>query len=287
MITLFACPKPFTDPHTAVIQRNAITSWTLLRPRPEIILFADEPGTSEICQKIGLRHVPDTVCNEYGTPLVNDLFEKAQRWATYDLLCYINADIILMNDFMAAVERLKAWGNRFLAIGSRCDLEIFGELDFNCPDWDQRLRTWGKERGKDTPLAADYFIFPRGFYRDIPPLVLGRLCFDNWLIWKARHSHSPVVDLSPVVLAVHQSHWTSQQLLDLQNSQEVKLNKKWVGSWKQSFNLFSATHQLTAPGIWGITQRVYKHRLSCLIGLLKGRIRLALGCLGLRRRRRD
>jgi hypothetical protein len=69
MLTIFACPKPFTDPHIAIIQRNAITSWTLLRPRPEIILFGDEPGVTEICKELGLRHVGEVERNEYGTPL--------------------------------------------------------------------------------------------------------------------------------------------------------------------------------------------------------------------------
>jgi hypothetical protein len=30
LITLFSAPKPFTDPHIALIQRNALHSWTLL-----------------------------------------------------------------------------------------------------------------------------------------------------------------------------------------------------------------------------------------------------------------
>jgi len=37
MLTLFTIPKAFQG-HTGVIQRNAIRSWTLLRPECEIIL---------------------------------------------------------------------------------------------------------------------------------------------------------------------------------------------------------------------------------------------------------
>src|ERR1051325_11584226 len=112
MLSFFACPKPFTDSHTAVIQRNAITSWTLLRPRPEILLFGDENGTSEICAELGLRHVPEIARNDFGTPLVNDIFCKAQLFATYKALCYINADIILTNGFMPATDQIVAWANR-------------------------------------------------------------------------------------------------------------------------------------------------------------------------------
>ncbi len=41
LITFFSAPKPFTDPHIAMIQRNAIKSWTLL-PDVEVILLGEE-----------------------------------------------------------------------------------------------------------------------------------------------------------------------------------------------------------------------------------------------------
>jgi hypothetical protein len=45
LITLFSAPKPFTDPHIAMIQRNAIYSWTLL-PDVEVILLGEERPVS-------------------------------------------------------------------------------------------------------------------------------------------------------------------------------------------------------------------------------------------------
>src|SRR5438876_11556063 len=102
MLTLFAIPKPFRG-HIAVIQRNAIMSWTLLQPRPEVILFGDEEGTAEICRELGLRHAPAVERNEFGTPLLDDLFRKAEEQASYATLCYVNSDILLLDDFSKAV----------------------------------------------------------------------------------------------------------------------------------------------------------------------------------------
>jgi len=85
MLTLFAIPWPFRG-HMEVIQRNAIKSWTLLQPRPEIVLFGDDQGTGEIAKELGVRHVPDIGQNEYRTPLLDDLFQKAQNLATHNLL---------------------------------------------------------------------------------------------------------------------------------------------------------------------------------------------------------
>jgi hypothetical protein len=90
MLTLFTIPKPFRG-HIEVIQRNAIESWAQLRPRPEIILFGDDEGTAHVAKEFGISHIPQVARNEFGTPLLNDFFEQAQRVAGDDLLCYVNA----------------------------------------------------------------------------------------------------------------------------------------------------------------------------------------------------
>ena len=130
MLTLFTIAKPFHG-HIAVIQRNAIRSWTSLRPACEIILFGDDEGTAKTAADFGVRHIPDVACNEYGTPLLNDIFEKAQRVARHNLLCYVNADIILMSDFMRAVEEVARRKRRFLMVGQRWDLDVQEPLDFS------------------------------------------------------------------------------------------------------------------------------------------------------------
>ena len=56
LITLFSAPKPFTDPHIAMIQRNAVRSWTLL-PDVEVILLGAEEGLAEAAfELIGAVH---------------------------------------------------------------------------------------------------------------------------------------------------------------------------------------------------------------------------------------
>ena len=102
MLTIFALPKPFRG-HIATIQRNAIGSWARLRPSCQILLLGSEEGTAEIAKEFDVCHVPEVAVNEYGTPLLNDLFEKAEKLARYELLCYVNCDIILMDDFIQAV----------------------------------------------------------------------------------------------------------------------------------------------------------------------------------------
>jgi hypothetical protein len=43
-LTIFSAPKPFTNPHIDIIQRNAIRSWVEMDSRVEVILIGDEQG---------------------------------------------------------------------------------------------------------------------------------------------------------------------------------------------------------------------------------------------------
>ena len=81
-MTLFTIPKAFKG-HIDVIQRNAIQSWVRLHPEIEIILFGSDEGTAEVAREFGLRHVPDVERNEFGTYLVNSVFNKAQSFARH------------------------------------------------------------------------------------------------------------------------------------------------------------------------------------------------------------
>src|SRR6185295_11951956 len=96
LLTLFSAPKPFTDPHIAMIQRNAIKSWTLLAD-VEIILLGEEEGLAEATQDLGVKHIPNVSYNESGTPLISSMFQLARENSNSDLLCIINTDMILMH----------------------------------------------------------------------------------------------------------------------------------------------------------------------------------------------
>jgi hypothetical protein len=123
VLTIFCLPKAFQG-RNAALQRNALASWVRLDPRPEILVFGNDEGVAEAAAKIGARHVPEVTRNEYGTPLVNSIFEQAQRLAASDLVCYVNADIVLLSDFLPAVARVARAKRRFLLCGQRWDLDM-------------------------------------------------------------------------------------------------------------------------------------------------------------------
>jgi len=251
LVTIFAIPKPFVG-HTGLIQRNAITSWTALRPRPEIILFGDDAGTAEICRDLELIHVPELARTQFGAPLLPDLFEKAQRLATNCLLSYVNADVILMSDFIRSLSFARTAGEKFLMVARVWRLRIDDTWDFHALDAEQKLRTYVTEHGRQGPPPgnSDFFAFPRGMWSDIPQFGVGRGWWDPWLIYEARRLGASVVDASPFVMAVHQNHDQSSYPHGLKRwRQEINHNYDLAGKEAASFCLYDATHIANNSGL--------------------------------------
>ena len=265
MLTIFTTPKPFRG-HIGIIQRNAILSWTKLRPVCEVILFGDDEGTAEVAAEFGVRHIPDVARNEFGTPLLNSLFAVAQRSASYDLMAYVNADIILLSDFMAAVRRMPK--HSFLMVGHRWDLDIHEALDFNRADWEKQLRIRVADAGKlHADSGIDYFVFRRGFWRDIPPFAIGRRGWDNWLIYRARSIDAAVIDATETVTAIHQNHDYShhpQGADGVWNGPEAKRNQELRGSPSHIFTLGDANGILTPKTLkkQGVLQRLHQYIIT-------------------------
>src|SRR5215216_3231269 len=146
LITFFSAPKPFTNPHIALIQRNAIKSWTLL-PDIEVILLGEETGLAEAAGELGVKHVANVKRNDKGTPLISSMFQLARENSLSDLLCIINADMILLPDFIEAtmesssllldrrqhtLKGTRAGGaQRFVLLSQRWDYDITSPIDFS------------------------------------------------------------------------------------------------------------------------------------------------------------
>ena len=56
-LTLFSAPKPFTDAHIDIIQRNAIESWVRL-PDVQVLLLGQETGLEGAARELGATHLP-------------------------------------------------------------------------------------------------------------------------------------------------------------------------------------------------------------------------------------
>jgi len=225
-LTIFTAPKPFTNPHIALIQRNAIRSWLQLDysyqeaekhgklseytqskgSAIEVILLGEETGLAEVSAELGVKHIPDVKRNSLGTPLVSSMFDQVRKATDSPYLGCVNADILFLPDVLLAVRRLAAQKERFLMVGQRWDLEVKELLDFS-PGWDTRLINQLQSEGKLHPRGgSDYFIFPRQCFTEIPDFTIGRAGWDNWMIYEARSRGWLTVDCTQDLNAVHQNH---------------------------------------------------------------------------------
>jgi hypothetical protein len=204
-LAIFTILKPANNPHIELIQRNAVQSWLALGEGVEILLFGDE-GTTGFARSLGVRHDTEFAYSEHGAPLLNSVFARAEALTASPLMAYVNADILLLNDFELAAKRIARARPRFLMAGSRWDLDVEEPLVLE-GDWQSALRARVAKDGQPHPPAgSDYFVYPRGFWGELPPFALGRSSFDNWLLYRARTTAAAVVDASSRVLAVHQNH---------------------------------------------------------------------------------
>jgi hypothetical protein len=249
MLTIFAMPKAFTG-HSAVIQRNAIRSWTLLQPRPEILLLGDDEGTKEASEEFGTTYIPDIARSEYGTPLLDSIFQVAQDAASNPLVCYVNSDIILMSDFMAGVKSVADREDIFVLSGQRWNLGVTEPIDFQ-EDWEETLRARiSANGGLHDRTGTDYYVFPKGVYYDIPAFAIGRTAWDQWLLYSARGRGIPLIDGTPQILDIHQNHDYSHGdgAEMVWNGPESKKNLALAGGKTYLFMIKDRTHQLTPDG---------------------------------------
>jgi len=275
-LLFFSCPKPFRG-HINMIQRNAVQSWMRLVPADQILLMGEDEGVAEVCREFGLRWIPQLERNDWGTPLVGDIFGKAQQATRGSHLCYINADIIVLPDFIEAVNRATAWSPNALLTGLRTDLDVTEAIDYRRSDWEEILRNQARTKGKLMPFGVDYLVFRCGYYRDFPPFAIGRTVWDNWLLWYHRKARSPLVTLTACVLAIHQNHSTAADWRRLNEHPETVRNRSMATEWQRSFTLEDATHELKPAGICRRGWEPVRHRAKIMSQLAKRRVRGVIG----------
>jgi hypothetical protein len=270
LITFFTIPKAWVG-DAARVQENAVGSW--LAGGARVLLFGDDPGVADAATQLGAEHVPEIERNDRGTPLLDGAFARAHELAPTGLLCFANADIVVGPDFAAAAGLLASSLDRFLMVGESWDTAVEGSIAFD-PGWESAFAV-GRKRGAG---ALDWFLFTHGIFESIPPFAVGRAAFDNWLVWRARDAGATVVDATPSVHVVHQSHdyaHVNGGFTDTRAGSEAAENWSLVGSKNRVFTRFDATHVLTRRGLrrnLGATLRVKERARKVIWKLRHGQL---------------
>lgn len=206
LLTLFTSPKPFTDPHISLIQRNAIQSWVELGDEVQVILMGDESGVAEVANELGVLHIPQVKRNSSGTPLLSSLFTQAREASTSPILAFANADILFFHDFLVAAKQINNLTKCFLAVGQRWDMEVNNPIAFT-QNWQKEILAQCDRIGKlHKPTGSDYFIYSRSCFTKIPDFAIGRAGWDNWMLYEARQCGWMLIDATQSIRIIHQSH---------------------------------------------------------------------------------
>ena len=249
VLTLFSIPKAFGG-HLGTVQRNAVRSWTSLGHGVQVLLVGDEAGVAASARELGVGHVPGVALSEQGTPRIDDAFARVETLAEHPLRCFVNADVVLLDDFLPAVTTVETRFDRFLIVGETRDLDVQDDLVLDGAsraELRRRALEQGRSRG---PTAIDYFVFTAGLFDPLPPFVVGRARFDNWLVWQARE-RGPVVDATRAVVAVHQRHDYAHVTGGFEEAHfggEARRNEDLAGGSSRIYTIFDASHRLRADG---------------------------------------
>jgi|ERR1035437_248934 hypothetical protein len=239
-VTLFTTPRRFVTPFD-FIQTNALKSWALLDPKPNLVLYGDDwnEGLQALdeARKLGFTIEPVLKRSPGGVPLVSCLFLGAAKIG--EISCYINADIIVQNDLLPALAKIAQQHESFLAVCGRWNTQILDYMDF-ADGWQDKLWNKVQTQGSRMPeCAIDLFAWRGIVWPTIPNFAIGRYKWDMWLVGNAI-GRVPVIDITPAVRIIHQAHacvpWEESDAL---------INHSIQG---QVSGLIGCTHTLTLDG---------------------------------------
>ena len=217
-----------------------------------MILLADDEGTDLVAEELGVKHIPNVQRNEFGTPLLNSAFQLAEDAASNPIVCFVNADIILMSSFLQAFQMVKEASSNFLVTAQRRDLQVDDLLEFE-DGWEDNLISEVATRGRlHHYTGIDFWGYPKGLLDGMPPMAVGRVAYESWCLYRARSSRAQLIDATKVVVSVHQEHNYSHHpggLRGIGEGVEAQRNREMVGGRRYFFIIKDRTHILSEKGI--------------------------------------
>ena len=102
------------------------------------------------------------------------------------------------------------------------------------------------------PEGIDAFLFTQGLWGSIPPFAVGRVMWDNWMIYRARAQRAPVIDATKVVTIIHQNHSYAHLKggkHEAWEGPEAEQNRVLAGGYKNTFSILDANWLLTPRGL--------------------------------------
>lgn len=242
-ITLFTVPRGFVG-KDAMLQKNAIESWNRLSDNVEILLMGNAEEVKEYAATLPkAKHIPEIAVNKFGTALLGDVFKKAIDTAAYEMMAFVQSDIILTANFITSVRSLPR-RRQFLAVARQTDIAIDAPIDFS-GDWEEKLEKEIVLHGAPRGLSAmNVMIFPKNMHIPQSNLLIGKPGWDNAFAYHIMQNGVPMIDASLAFTPIYQKHEESRA-----NPEESQRNFELAGGFSQMVSIRNAHILFTRHGL--------------------------------------
>lgn len=204
-VVIISTFKPLI-PEFIVEHTNSLQSWKRLRCKPKIVIIGDDQGVAELCANARVIHHPYVKKNNYGTPMINSIFEEGWKYVKDDDICvFVNGDIILTDSLCdtldAFVNNFPDYAKRtYFMTAVRNNWYNFTALDFN----DAGLKSIPEKNLKrERPDGIDLFIHRKGTYLNIPDSGIAKFAYDTWLLLYAIDQFELCIDITETCQIIH------------------------------------------------------------------------------------
>jgi len=195
-ITLFTIPQAFENQYD-LIQYQAIKSWTLLNPKPDIFLLGNAPGVASIANELGLYHLPNIEQNAS----ISEIAKWLDRVINNTILVYINPNVILTDGFSQTIQDIYNNQEHFLLTGQYRTIQTESVIDFNDTQWQHQLRVMADKQAMPQRQLQDiYLVFTKQLLKQL--FVLNPNVEYTWeqqLFYAALRKYYPIIDGSPII----------------------------------------------------------------------------------------
>lgn len=187
-------------------QANALQQLQALAPAAPRLVFGGGEDVATLCRRFGAdHHWP----GEAELPRLDALLATArQACPGASHLIYLNGDILLLPSFLTVLAEVAAGHDSFLLTSRRINIPPPGDLgSLDTVQLERVLNQLAHRSGSLGGIGAlDVFAFPAAAFTAVPPLVIGRAGWDNWLVGEASRLGLPVVNASGAAGLLHQNH---------------------------------------------------------------------------------
>ncbi|OHT04766.1 hypothetical protein TRFO_06211 [Tritrichomonas foetus] len=229
-LTFVSVPRPLKKDKQKRTMKLALSSWLACSPKSRVLLFIERDEfdpTGKIPDEIDNIFGKDRViyaggirCDHSGVPYIHEWFIQGIKQSPSKYITFINSDILLSENWLKRVKQIfNIMDDKpTVLIGQRIDFDLKGEkfqkLIFSQDKLLNSIDNMVQEskHSDHSPFGIDTFTFradkPPFDPEMIPPFMMGRYNWDNWLIgWFNRICDTVTFNLDPPIYHInHNRH---------------------------------------------------------------------------------